>query len=190
MEDVKINYSYIAKAVEHYVEAGFKLIEVPWIVDPEITYYTCGNREKVYTTRGRDLIGSAEQGFISLQTAGKLDPGRYVSVSPCFRYGDSLIDEFHKEYFMKVELFSNLGVIEDELDFMVLKALVLFKKLGANNISRTGTFCFEDITINGIEVGSYGYRVINRVYVTYGTGLAEPRFSMALKRINNESLGN
>jgi hypothetical protein len=36
-----------------------------------------------------------------------------------------------------------------------------------------------DLTINGIEVGSYGKREFKNIKWIYGTGLAEPRFSIA-----------
>ena len=37
-----------------------------------------------------------------------------------------------------------------------------------------------DLMINGIEVGSYGLRMGNGYEWVYGTGLAEPRFSVAI----------
>jgi hypothetical protein len=40
-----------------------------------------------------------------------------------------------------------------------------------------------DININGIEVGSYGFREIGDFMWVYGTGLAEPRFSQAVGRV-------
>ena len=38
-----------------------------------------------------------------------------------------------------------------------------------------------DINVGGIEVGSYGSRSIHDHLWVYGTGLAEPRFSQALR---------
>ena len=36
-----------------------------------------------------------------------------------------------------------------------------------------------DIELNGIEIGSYGYRSYKDFHWIYGTALAEPRFSLA-----------
>jgi hypothetical protein len=37
----------------------------------------------------------------------------------------------------------------------------------------------HDIELNGIEIGSYGWRQNQDIIWAYGTGLAEPRFSIA-----------
>lgn len=40
----------------------------------------------------------------------------------------------------------------------------------------------DDLEINNIEIGSYGFRHINNLTFIYGTGLALPRFSLANKK--------
>ena len=40
-----------------------------------------------------------------------------------------------------------------------------------------------DIESNGIELGSYGIRQHENITWVYGTGLAEPRLSIAIKRV-------
>ena len=43
-----------------------------------------------------------------------------------------------------------------------------------------------DIEIGGIEVGSFGERVYKGNKIAFGTGLALPRITQAIKRITNE----
>lgn len=40
---------------------------------------------------------------------------------------------------------------------------------------------YLDGELNGIEIGSYGYRSYRELHWIYGTGLAEPRFTLAQK---------
>lgn len=124
----------------------------------------------------------------------------YQCFTPCFR------NEYNKSYyhfnmFYKIELFS----FHESKN----KAKKFLKERIQNamdyNYTRFLPKCFEivktnqgkDIFLNGIEIGSYGIRKINLsnyiehrglgkvedkiVYVVYGTGLAEPRFTMASK---------
>jgi hypothetical protein len=133
------------------------------------------------------LVGSAEQSLLHLDLAGKLKPGAYVACSPCFRLGDAA-DDLHFPTFMKVELYRN-----DHDLFQYLKMLKdagdLFRELGAQaeDLAAPQTDQGIDITLGGIEIGSYGLRTHESEdrslhHWTYGTGLALPRFSQALAR--------
>ena len=60
--------------------------------------------------------------------------------------------------------------------------LTLSRFLGIDDV--LGTISTDegyDIVLNGIEVGSYGIRQHENLRWIYGTGIAEPRFSTALK---------
>lgn len=173
-----INYKNVALAIDFYKERGYKYIEVPWLVSQEAINVTLPTEHNSISTRFGELAGSAEQSFIQLLLNDELTTGKYVTASPCFR--DDKLDFWHSRYFFKVELFelynkhiSYLSMVEDALDF--------FKSIaGKNKISTmyAGIFAL-DIVINGIEVGSYGRREYKGWTWNYGTGYADPRYSLS-----------
>lgn len=176
---MNIDYALLAKAIAYYTSIGYEYIEVPWIVDEETQLITCPSSDMIYKTTGGGLVGSAEQSFIKLQLDGKLKPNSlYCTVTPCFRLGDGNTSPLHQEYFIKLELFSNCyytmypdSVFED----IRHDAYRFFMKISRNYPIITG-----DIELNGIEIGSYGRRTLpSGDVVSYGTGLALPRFSQA-----------
>ena len=94
----------IAAAVDYFVSAGWKYLDVPWIVPRDISSITCPVERWTVTSSLGDLVGSAEQSFLSLDLAGTLNPGRYLTCTPCFRNEDQ-VDHLHHNTFMKVELY-------------------------------------------------------------------------------------
>jgi hypothetical protein len=181
-----IDYSLISKALEYYKDIGYQYIEAPWIVDYKSISITLPVERLSQTLFDGYVIGSAEQSFIYLYKENKLKPGKYVAASPCFR--DEAEDEWHSKTFFKVELI----IIHDhpsseyEVKSLVSDATVFFdfhSKKYHKNISLIKTNEGYDLNLNGIEVGSYGSRSVKiknkKFYWSYGTGLAEPRFSMA-----------
>lgn len=150
------------------------------------------------------MVASAEQGFIQLFFDGKVKQDtRYVSVSPCVRACEN--DKLHFPVFMKVELSlwtkseekahleaqtflkSAKRLLEHRLTVesrgsIFLKAVSAPSKYGIEN---------TDLMLDGIELGSYGYRrLVGGNYIVYGTGLAEPRTTQALaiQKKKNEPL--
>jgi aspartyl-tRNA synthetase len=125
-----------------------------------------------------------------------LTPGYYFSISPCFR--DNEEDEFHFTDFMKLELCivgpSDESAVSRSLERMIQTCLGFFtKEFKGSTDCRYGvaptavrTKDGFDIEINGIEVGSYGFREVKVSGVirrwVYGTGLAEPRFTQVVQR--------
>jgi hypothetical protein len=101
-----INWSLFSKAISAYEDLGYKLIEVPWQVDRKTIDITLPpGKIPATVSSGGDtnyLVGSAEQSFIYLALQGKLLPGKYQALTPCFR--DDPEDEWHQKYFMKLEL--------------------------------------------------------------------------------------
>lgn len=188
MPTPKIDYTMIGKAVEHYKERGFTYVEVPWVVEEyairmtlpdEFPCMEVGQRNPVgpglldIYGNANCLVGSAEQGFLAMD----LLPGRYVGVTPCFRLEDTN-DLLRQDMFMKVELFSNhpgMSVIE-----MVKSAESFFHMHTYGLPRRLTTADGIDLMHADIEIGSYGERT-HEGYGrwVYGTGLAEPRFSVA-----------
>lgn len=157
-----IDYVRISDAMKHYRGLGYRLIATPWLVDKRTLAVTFnGDRE---STEMGYLVGSAEQGFIELMFKG-LPPGKYVSAGPCFRFEDK-----DKLYFFKVELIhygskDYESILQDARRF--LGGQVVDTDLG------------KDLMLNGLEIGSYGTRTYCEHTWAYGTGVAEPRYSMA-----------
>jgi hypothetical protein len=178
-----INYEIIASAVEFYKSRGYKYIEAPWIVDDEVDNITKPeDRESLHLPHwNKNLVASGEQSMY--QIINTLENGYYMCVTPCFRDEDE--DSTHRKYFMKLELMC-VGdycdtVINDAYDFFC----TYFKSENVTEIDMDGTkdLGFTGKTVDFLELGSYGNREVNGVKVTYGTGVAEPRMSLALSKI-------
>jgi seryl-tRNA synthetase len=177
-ERPEIDWSALSYALTCYKNRGFTYIEVPWLVPKEITEIT-HNEIMSYRTDMGDLVGSAEQSFLSLDLDGKLLPGKYVTLTPCFR--DDIIDETHQQTFMKVELYQNIDVTDDSLEKIIFLCQNIFESLLNHKVSVEKTEIGYDILYKNIELGSYGIRKYNEMEWIYATGIAEPRFSVARK---------
>ncbi len=189
-----MDYIRIGNAVEFYISKGYTFINVPWVVDKDTMMLTCPDEYFVIDSDVGPLVGSAEQGFLSLTLNSDLPAGNYVGVTPCFRREKN--DYWHQDYFMKVELFSTLNPSLETYQRLQRDAYEFFQtqttgKLEINNLfdMRKGNFddpnlfdvYFSDINLNNIEIGSYGMRRVSERNIEwcFGTGLAEPRFSRA-----------
>lgn len=192
-----IDWSIIAKIIEfHTDKVGRTYIEVPWLVSDEALMITHPKDKAVATQLGfyTNIVGSAEQSFIQMMIDDKLNAGQYITASPCFRNDPE--DKLHQRHFFKIELINVLPAepgsgrrhsTESEVQFMALRALDgLYEVTHYSEHDRFGivrTHEGLDITLNGIEVGSYGYRTAvlggcPRHWI-YGTAIAEPRYSIA-----------
>jgi len=82
---------------------------------------------------------------------------------------------------MKNELIITDSVAEEDLLGMIDVARRFFKKESgyAVDVSKISENTY-DMSINGVEVGSYGIRRCEYLEWIYGTGCAEPRFSQVL----------
>lgn len=170
------SWERITKAMRFYEEHGFKYFDASWTVPQHISAITKPEELEDAYLGSQVLVGSAEQSFLSVYSA--LGNDIYYAVSPCFRH-EAVWDNWHQPYFMKVELFSkNVR----NFDCILLTAHRLFKNLADDflsvNIDKTDRENI-DITVNGIEVGSYMVRRREGIEWTCGTGLAEPRFTLA-----------
>lgn len=187
----------LANALDFYQRKGYELIEVPWMVPYEAIQVTLPKNKKSFSVAAAydyhgELVGSAEQSFIYLMMEGRLKPGqRYVAMTPCFR--DDKEDATHQRWFYKVELFTGympehkiaINTLRDHIEFFTTDAEEYFNKcLDIEDYLevRSVPGCSMDIEINGIEVGSYGYRTHEGYAWVYGTGCAEPRLTYALKQ--------
>ena len=173
-----IKWNRLTRAFTFYHKNGFEPFEVDWHVPLEIARLTYAGPSHEF--EDGVLIGSAEQGFMYAQRQGLLEDKNYVSISPCFRKED-VQSEIHQKYFMKLELYSPNKKNEDtDLKFAQL-ARKFMEQETSHDVSLVSTDEGYDLEINGIEVGSYMSRSVGGMDWTCGTGLAEPRFSMALK---------
>lgn len=175
-----IDYRLLNEALQYYLSLGYEYIEVPWIVDIQTQLITCPSEDMIYKTTGGGLVGSAEQGFIKLLLDNTLDYNKkYCAITPCFRLNDSRQGIMHKEYFIKLELFSctyNYSNMQWDAYRLFDKYLRKYDKLSTSFDHNS-----SDINLNGVEIGSYGRRKLNDdVSFQYGTGIALPRFNMAL----------
>lgn len=184
-----IDWSRIGRAVEFYRSRGFTYVEVPWVVPREITEVTLPKGGIPFCLKPEggqwdsDLVGSAEQSFLWMSSLRILPfGGKFVGVSPCFR-SDSRT-RLHQQTFHKVELYAptlSLGDPETRTLSFLEEARSFFESEGLSVESEKTALGTDLLSRSGIEVGSYGSRTWGGISWTYGTGLAEPRFSQALK---------
>lgn len=179
-----INYEYVSKAIAAYKALGYVYVDVPWVVDCDSINSTKPHeRKSISVSENAHLVGSAEQSFYQMIRNGTLQYGQYVAATPCFR-DEEVIDELHKHYFFKVELINHMPTVPSSGDVFTITehALFVFNKLKRKTkFERKCTHEGFDINVNGIEIGSYGVRQIDGHNWVYGTGIAEPRFSVVTK---------
>lgn len=175
-----IDLPLIYDAISFYKEKGFEPISVPYIVEKKYNDYTKPEDAKDQKQHlDLEYIASAEQSFIKMLLEGDLLENQHQALTPCYRPEKNL-SESHQQVFLKLELFAKY----DWLDYMIEDCFEFFTaKCYAVDIVKTDIG--YDIELNGIEIGSYGLRNIEGQVFTYGTGLAEPRFSYA-RGLNNE----
>jgi hypothetical protein len=181
-----IDWDTISDAVHYYGQQGYTYVETPWMVPVATSMITCPAEDNIFTVWGNGgLVGSAEQGFLELAMNNSIHPDtKYISAGPCFR--DEPVDDLHQKTFFKAELFyytreqeaaAQLAkdMLEAAYGFMLLRSPIHRPQIVDAGFG-------WDININGIEVGSYGYRFHERVgFWAYGTAAAEPRFSQATR---------
>ena len=173
----------LAAALGRYGAQGYTPTDVPWMVPREVSRITCPVDVWIMSTKHGDLVGSAEQSFLHLERMGQLTPGKFVAWTPCFR-DEEVIDDLHLKCFVKVELYRTDNVCEAAVLEVIADAEAFMNSCLAPNqkIVREATADGWDLTVGGIEVGSYGLRHAGGMAWIYGTGLAEPRFSTVLAR--------
>lgn len=201
MEHKFIDYGLIGKAVDYYCNCNyFTLVDVPWTATVqaiEMTYDGYYSNQILKNTEPtKVLIGSAEQSFCDLMRNCKLNVSKdYVAVSPCFR-NEHLFDLTHQPQFMKVEMFRVIGFDGNSgrealyyLSYFANKALDFFNSalLEDGNLSKATPIKTSptslDIVLNGVEIGSYSSKESDGFVWVCGTGLAEPRFSIAKSKM-------
>jgi hypothetical protein len=179
-----INYNVIADSVTFYESVGFARVESPWTVSSQIANITkpFGATNFSILEKNKVLVASGEQSFLCMYNKGFLPKGMFQTVTPCFR--DEQFDSLHTKYFIKNELIKTDIVTKDALQTVLKLAVDFFSKyLPSKYLDivylKDGSY---DIMYEGIELGSYGIRRCDFLNWIYGTGVAEPRLSMVLKK--------
>ena len=171
---MNISTELVYKAIAHYSGLGYKIIDVPLVVDYDVSAHTKpeGVPDLCHTS-GKVYVASAEQSFIQLHKDGLLPNGKYMALTPCYR-AERLLDSTHYLMFIKLELI-NVGqechsVLIDSDDFFKNYVNTYYEGNMYNGVM--------DIISNGVELGSYGFRqMLDGTVYTFGTGIAEPRLS-------------
>jgi hypothetical protein len=185
-----IDYKLLSDAIDYYTKIGYKYIEVPWAVNPEVLAITAPPSVVPYYVDTGVLVASGEQGFLQLIINRELMPGRYCTLTPCFRK-EKEYSELTKHYFMKVELIDiplRIDKYSESRFWTMLWDAKMFFDYNLKVVDRSTHYELVsetqfDIMLGEIELGSYGYREFEDISWYYGTGLAEPRFSATLRSV-------
>ena len=179
-----ISTKLIIEAVKYYESLGYKVIDVPQCVDFDVSQETKPVGVPELFHRGMKVyVASAEQSFLQMYKEGNLPEGKYVAMTPCYRH-EAILDETHYSMFLKVELMvmgskCSVEVRNDAKGFFLDKGV--FTVPLKTNEAEDG---WDLNSSSGIELGSYGVRyTFDGTPYTYGTGIAEPRFSTVLNNL-------
>ena len=179
-----IDHSKIAAAEAYYEQCGYQKIDVPWVIEREAYSATFPEHAFPFFTLGGFLPASGEQSFIQLMLEGKLPPGKYQCTTPCFR-DEATYDELHLPYFYKVELIE-VNRPNRYLGDVLEVAHTFLSRYCELKIVPISTEQMDIVELSsGIELGSYGKREFKDFSWLYGTGMAEPRLSQVLTKINS-----
>ena len=173
-----INYKILDDSLTFYESKGFQRVEAPWTVSEYVDNITKPSDRLSFQLKHNNkcLVASGEQSFLYLYLKEFLPKGQYQAITPCFRFES--FDFLHTKYFMKNELIKTDIVNKSELDKVIVIACDFFKKFfNKNDLDTIKTDNGYDITVKGIELGSYGIRECEFLNWIYGTGCAEPRLS-------------
>lgn len=189
LQNKRIDYKILADACSFYTNREYNQVECPWIADERFMIMTSPTKDVGFAfglnDNKRYMICSAEQGLVQMACNNLLKTGmKYFSVSPCFR--DELLDETHSKTFMKLELFhiskTKAGALA-VTSRLLSDAFEFNKSHGINSKQEQTNIGVDLLDQHGLELGSYGVRAIDDFFISYGTGLALPRFNLAKEKI-------
>lgn len=178
---MNINSKIISAACDYYESLGYQLISVPMCIPLESMLVTIPDPSRITQYEHKDglyYVGSAEQSFVHMYSTGQLQPGKYAALTPCMR--SDVPDDIHFMTFLKLEL---IHIGNDDSTELLNAALTFFSQYDkvtvlSDNPARKDEL---DIIMNGYEIGSYGHwNMPDGTPFVYATGIAEPRFSHAL----------
>jgi hypothetical protein len=187
----RINYNRIAQAQAFYKGRGYQNVEAPWLVMPQAVRATLPLGKTLMETVRGVMVNSGEQAFIQLIMDGKMEPGTYQTTTPCFQ---DAADHHSPYYFgadennpwsQQVELiWYQPDDVRASYERVVNDVMSCFFEISdAEAFDAMQNEEGVDLRFNGIVVGSYGVRKMNEHLWVYGTGLIEPRFTIALHSV-------
>jgi hypothetical protein len=178
-----VDWSILAASLKFYEAIGYRRIEAPWFQPHDVIAETCPEPSGILTVPGfGGLVGSAEQSLMAADFEGNLGSGKFVSLTPCFR-NEPVIDRLHMNCFMKVELYDNERCDADSVSAMLETARRFMEVATGHRPSLLPTAEGFDLMIGSVEVGSYGIRTRRGKTWVYGTGVAEPRLTTAVRML-------
>lgn len=175
----------LTNLADGYSAQGFADYPQPWFASQRAIEMTLPPGTTPTVLHGEDLlVGSAEQAFIDRMLQGTMKPGKWQTITPCFRR-EPQYDALHLPYFVKLELIHYMPEqVEYALsDMLAVVHSALQRRLNCHplahelRLTRERTDIGWDLMLRGQEVGSYGIRAFENHQWVYGTGVAEPRFS-------------
>lgn len=173
----------------------FEPKRVPALVDPDVMTHTCPpgvHDGRLYGAGTDTVVASAEQSFLQLEKDGELESGNWMALTPCYR-DEPVLDETHLPVFLKLEL---IRLADDANFYTRSEALWLagkmqkfFEEFYGMPTNVVETEDGWDVMYEDLELGSFGVRrtLRGKSYI-YGTGLAEPRASIALLRFKEKCM--
>lgn len=181
---MNIDLALITRAIDYY---NCIQLSVPYLVDPDIMEFTCppgAVDKRLQHFNGKQYVASAEQSFLQLEKDGRVfhDDYQYIALTPCYR-DEWILDETHYNIFLKLEIFHYNPTLPNG-DYLWADAMRNFLQQEGLPVELKPTDLGYDIMdLSGLELGSFGYRTTPKgVPYVYGTGLAEPRASLAFER--------
>lgn len=183
-----MNVSLVATAIQYW-SGWFTPTTVPALVDQDVMKHTCPPGVidmRLYGEGDDTVVASAEQSFLQLEKEGNLPPGFWMALTPCYR-DESVFDQTHLPVFLKLELMILAKEREKchrlEAEWVAYRMQRFFREFCALPTTVIETDDGWDVMYEDLELGSFGVRetMTGRSYI-YGTGLAEPRASIALLR--------
>lgn len=164
---------------------------------PGIRLYPVASAEQSFLQMQMDAVADgARFKYVDTPWTERIT-GSFCALTPCFR-NEPVLDDLHQPYFMKLELITWDGN-EADMSRMIQLARIWYESehpgthpdddlqvrvVENNDPDHLGvTQAYDLVTAHtGIELGSYGIREHAKVgRWVYGTGLAEPRYSVALE---------
>lgn len=184
-----ISFPLIVSAYNFFMQKGFTPVCAPMTVSKKMMDHTCppGVRDRrLRHIDGSTYVASAEQSFLQMEVDGDIDDADWLmAITPCFR--DDQLDATHFNIFLKVELFAY-----DMDDFQLIADLSykFWTEYVGIPVTKLKTPDGIDIMYGDLELGSFGTRLTTQgIPYVYGTGVAEPRGSLAITMENERDGG-
>jgi len=183
--NIGVDYTRLGRAINFYQKLGYTLVSAPWTTPLEYVACTAPAHALQFPFQTGYLVASAEQSFIYLMDTKQLAPGKYMAVTPCFR-NELIYSALTRPYFIKLELFDSDPTAWPKL---LTDAQAFFEAEQIPTTVLPTSETSQDLMSQDIELGSYGQRTLilkNQLSWSYGTGLAEPRASIAYARYSKQ----